>query len=194
MEPLKPNHLSLLKTKPFLPGMFSPSDCYGRRRWRQVQYMADLFWKQLINSTYPKNGPRKKGILSQETLSSSSMTLVQEIHGLWDKSLKSYQVQEVLCGKCKFVRKTSTLCRPTAELVLLVEAQNGLLTAHSLLPPIPLSLHTHTTTLMDCLLMSYSTFIQQESENLKMDVDVGLIVSLIWIIVKKQPFIVYWLR
>ncbi|XP_075888907.1 leucine-rich repeat and coiled-coil domain-containing protein 1-like [Nelusetta ayraudi] len=42
LEPLTPNHLLLLKTKPSLPpGVFSADDCYSKRRWRQVQYMAD---------------------------------------------------------------------------------------------------------------------------------------------------------
>lgn len=37
-----PNHL-LLKRKPALPpGVFEPQDQYLKRRWRQVQYLADL--------------------------------------------------------------------------------------------------------------------------------------------------------
>lgn len=37
----------LLKGKPvFPPGVFKPDDQYVRRRWRQVQYLADLFWKR----------------------------------------------------------------------------------------------------------------------------------------------------
>lgn len=46
LELLTPIHLLLLDTKPVLPpGMFQPEDCYSRRRWRQVQYMAHLVWK-----------------------------------------------------------------------------------------------------------------------------------------------------
>ena len=48
LEPLTPNHLLLMKTKPFLPpGVCHPEDCYPRRRWRQVQYMADLFLEKV---------------------------------------------------------------------------------------------------------------------------------------------------
>lgn len=129
LEPLTPNHLLLLKSKPFLlPGVFNPSDCYGRRRWRQVQYMADLFWKRWLKEYLPelwtkKNGPRKEGILLQETLSSSLMTLLQETHGLWDKLLKSPD-SKVFIRQVQM--KTSTLRRPITKLVLLYEAQNGL--------------------------------------------------------------------
>lgn len=43
-EALTPNDPLLLKTKPSLPlGQFQKEDIYARRRWRQVQYMADLF-------------------------------------------------------------------------------------------------------------------------------------------------------
>lgn len=44
LEALTPNHILLLKTNPLLPpGVFSNSDLSHRRRWRQVQYVAELF-------------------------------------------------------------------------------------------------------------------------------------------------------
>lgn len=49
LEPLTPNHLLLLKEKPALPHeVFEPHDLYVRRRWRQVLYLSDLFWKQWV--------------------------------------------------------------------------------------------------------------------------------------------------
>ena len=43
---LSPNHLLLLRESPCLPsGVFSKEDHYVQCRWRQVQYMSDLFWK-----------------------------------------------------------------------------------------------------------------------------------------------------
>ena len=47
LEALTPNHLLLLKTTPSLPpGQFQREEMYARCRWRQVQYMSDLFWKR----------------------------------------------------------------------------------------------------------------------------------------------------
>ena len=43
--PLTPNHLLLLRSGPGVPpGSFAKNDTYGRRWWRQVQYLVDIFW------------------------------------------------------------------------------------------------------------------------------------------------------
>ena len=44
LEPLTPNHLLLLRQDtPLPPGIFEKNDTLSRRRWRQVQYSADVF-------------------------------------------------------------------------------------------------------------------------------------------------------
>ena len=44
LEPLMPNHLLLLRSEsPMPPGLFKREDQLSRRRWRQVQYLADIF-------------------------------------------------------------------------------------------------------------------------------------------------------
>ncbi|XP_035281332.1 uncharacterized protein LOC118231544 [Anguilla anguilla] len=46
LKVLTPNHLLLMRTQPNIPpGVFLKEDLYVRRRWRQIQYMADLFWR-----------------------------------------------------------------------------------------------------------------------------------------------------
>ena len=47
MAPLTPNHLLNHRSHaPLPPGLFDSSDTYCRRWWKQVQYLADLFWKR----------------------------------------------------------------------------------------------------------------------------------------------------
>ncbi|KAF7653355.1 hypothetical protein LDENG_00084050 [Lucifuga dentata] len=47
LEAITPNHLLLLKVKPeLLPGVFNKEDQYVDRRWRQIQHLADIFWKR----------------------------------------------------------------------------------------------------------------------------------------------------
>ena len=47
LKALTPNHLLLLKVKPELPpGVFNKDNQYVNRRWRQVQYLSDVFWKR----------------------------------------------------------------------------------------------------------------------------------------------------
>ena len=43
-EPLTPNHLLLLRSGDHTVGKFAPTDNYVRKRWRQVQHLADNFW------------------------------------------------------------------------------------------------------------------------------------------------------
>ena len=47
LEPLTPNYLLLLHSEsPMPPGLFRREDQLSRHRWRQVQYLADIFWKR----------------------------------------------------------------------------------------------------------------------------------------------------
>ncbi|XP_057209123.1 uncharacterized protein LOC130565962 [Triplophysa rosa] len=48
LEPLTPNHLLQMRSKPVLsPGLFDKSELYSSRRWKQVQYMCDLFLEKV---------------------------------------------------------------------------------------------------------------------------------------------------
>ena len=52
---LTPNHLLLLRsTASFPPGIFSIADNYSRRRWKQVPYMTDIFWKRWTREYLPR--------------------------------------------------------------------------------------------------------------------------------------------
>ena len=53
-EPLKPNHLPMLKSNQAMPpGSFSKQDQYSRRRWRHVQYLHDVFWRRWLREYLP---------------------------------------------------------------------------------------------------------------------------------------------
>ena len=57
LEPLMPNHLLLLQAGPAVPpGIFSKQDCYNKRRWRQVQYLADVFCRRWVREFLPSPG------------------------------------------------------------------------------------------------------------------------------------------
>lgn len=67
LEALTPNHILLLKGKPILaPGLFQESDLYIRRRWRQVQYLSDLFWKRWTREYLPLLQERQRWIKPQK--------------------------------------------------------------------------------------------------------------------------------
>lgn len=47
VDALTPNHLLLCNScVTFPPGLFKKEDSYLRRRWRQLQYVADVFWSR----------------------------------------------------------------------------------------------------------------------------------------------------
>ena len=61
LEPLTPNHLLLLRSGSELPpGIFSKEDCCSTRRWRQVQYLANVFWRRWIREYLPSLQQRQK--------------------------------------------------------------------------------------------------------------------------------------
>lgn len=54
LEPLTSNHLLQLKTNTIMPpGLFHREDLYSQKRWRQVQCLADLFWKRETREYLP---------------------------------------------------------------------------------------------------------------------------------------------
>lgn len=60
-QPLTPNHLVLLFSKPPIPpGLFHKEDLLSRRRWKQVQYLADIFWKRWLKEYLPLLQSRQK--------------------------------------------------------------------------------------------------------------------------------------
>jgi hypothetical protein len=61
LHALTPNHLLLTQSRqPLPPGVFSKADIYSKRRWRQVQYLVDIFWKRWIREYIPSLQRRQK--------------------------------------------------------------------------------------------------------------------------------------
>lgn len=82
LEALTPNHLLLLKTKPILPpGLFVKEDLYQRRRWRQVQYMADLFWKRWTQKYLPSIQERQRWSKVKRNFAPGDIVVVVEAPG-----------------------------------------------------------------------------------------------------------------
>ena len=48
LPPITPNHLLTLKSSVVVPppGSFQREDVYSRKRWRRVQYLANVFWSR----------------------------------------------------------------------------------------------------------------------------------------------------
>ena len=78
-EPLTPNHLLLMRPSGCLPpGVFQKSDSFGVRRWRQVQYLADQFWKRWVKEYLPLLQLRQKWTTPRRNFAVGDLVLVAD--------------------------------------------------------------------------------------------------------------------
>ena len=59
-EALTPNHLLLLRSGPVLPPAALVKEDQYSNRWRQVQYLADVFWCRCLGEYLPSLQQRQK--------------------------------------------------------------------------------------------------------------------------------------
>lgn len=127
-EALTPNHLLLLRASPPLPpGIFTQHDCYARRRWRKIQYIADLFWVRFKREYLPILQARQKWHYPKREFRSGDVVVLAETgcpRGVW----RLGRVIATAKGRDGHVRsvtiktKSATLARPITKCVLLVES------------------------------------------------------------------------
>ena len=79
LQALSPYHLFLLRQGAVLPpGVFQREDNYSRRRWRQIQYLADQFWKRWSREYIPLLQKRQKWKNSRRNLAVGDTVLVAD--------------------------------------------------------------------------------------------------------------------
>lgn len=129
LEALTPNHLIQLKGKPILPpGLFSKEDMYLRRRWRQVQYIADLFWKRWTKEYLPMMQERQKWNRKRRNFAPGDVVLIMDSQAPRNSWLMGRIINTIPDSK-GFVRrvllktKTNELERPIDKICLLQEAE-----------------------------------------------------------------------
>lgn len=127
VEALTPNHLLLMKRQPSLPpGLFQREDMYSKRRWRQVQYLSDVFWKRWVKEYLPLLQGRQKWLNVKKNLKPGDVVLIVDEsapRGSWVMG----KVEKPICDAKGQVRrvfvktKSSVLERPVDKLCLLLE-------------------------------------------------------------------------
>lgn len=128
LEPLTPNHILLLKSQPVLPpGTFQKSDLYARRRWKQVQYMADLFWHRWTKEYLLLLQERQKWTKVKENLKTGDIVLVVDPtapRGSWPlgRVMETKPDGRGLVRSVKLRTKTSVIERPITKLCCILES------------------------------------------------------------------------
>ena len=126
LEALTPNHLLLLRPATAPPGLFRPEDLDRKKRWRQVQYLADLFWRRWTREYLPLLRRRTKWTEPGRNVQAGDVVLVHE-HMLPRNEWSLGRVVEVYPGADGLVRvakvrtKNTELVRPVAKLSVLEE-------------------------------------------------------------------------
>lgn len=127
LEALSPNHLLLLKGQPVLPpGLFDRADLYGKRRWKQVQYLSDIFWKRWTKEYLPLLQERQKWTVTRRNLKPGDVVLIVDDSAPRSSWLMG-KVERTLFDSKGFVRrvfvktKSSILERPIHKLCVLLE-------------------------------------------------------------------------
>ena len=78
-EPLTPNHLLLFRGTPNLPpGLFLQNDCYSRKRWAQVQFLANQFWRRWMDEYLPNLLERQKWFEPKKNVQVNDVVLLVE--------------------------------------------------------------------------------------------------------------------
>ena len=131
LEPLTPNHILLMKGKPVMsPGLFNKDDVYVKRRWQQVQYIADLFWKRWVQEYLPLLQERQKWNQKRRNFIPGDIVVVMDSaapRGSWllGRILETFPDKKGLVRSVRLQTKTNILERPVSKLCLLQEATSN---------------------------------------------------------------------
>ncbi|KAF7643202.1 hypothetical protein LDENG_00243620, partial [Lucifuga dentata] len=131
LEALTPNHLLLLKILPSLPpGDFQSTDIYACRRWKQVQYMSDLFWKRLVKDYLPQLQECQRWTGVKRNLIPGDIVLIVDSmapRNSWvvGRVLQTFPDRRGLVRQVCIKTKSSCLDRPITKVCLLQKAEAG---------------------------------------------------------------------
>ena len=127
LEPITPNHLLLLRAGPATPlGIFVSRDVY-RRRWRQVQYLADLFWRRWTKEYLPLLQLRQKWTVPVRNVQVGDVVLIVD-YSVPRNSWSLARVTETFPGEDGLVRSarvstsSNSFVRPIHKLCLIESA------------------------------------------------------------------------
>jgi len=128
LNPLTPNHLLLLQSgADSLLAEPVQQDLYSRKRWRQVQYLANIFWKRWILEYLPTLQLRQKWTRAERNVEIRDIVIIMDDNtprNTWSlgRVVETFPGADGLVRSAKLKTKTSTLTRPVHKLCLLEPA------------------------------------------------------------------------
>ena len=127
LDVLTPNHLLLLRPgESFPPGTFLRTDRYVRRRWRQIQYLADIFWTRWTKGYLPLLQSRQKWLKEECNAKVGDLVLVADnsSRNTWNlgRIVEVQKDSNNLVRVAKVKTASTTLTRPVAKLCRVLES------------------------------------------------------------------------
>ena len=122
---LTPSMLLLMKSNTCIPtGVFVKDDVYAKRWWRQVQYLASVFWKRWVHEYLPALQARQKWMRSKPDLQKGDIVLVAESNiprGQWPlgRIVDTNVGRDGHVRSCVIRARTSQIVRPITKLCML---------------------------------------------------------------------------
>ena len=128
LEPLTPNHLLIHRPARVPPGLFSKEDLHCRKKWRQVQYLADVFWKRWTKEYLLTLRQRTKWHGPRRNVQENDLVLVidkQRPLNNWPvgRVIETYKGTDSLVRSARVRLRDTELVRPITKLCILEEAQ-----------------------------------------------------------------------
>ncbi|XP_063072352.1 uncharacterized protein LOC134463029 isoform X1 [Engraulis encrasicolus] len=129
LTPLTPNDLLLLNARPVLPpGTFEKSDQYTRRRWRQAQYLANIFWRRWTSEYVPLLQERQKWNTKKRNFQCGDLVLVVDPtapRSSWTlgRIIEVYPDRRGMVRTAKIKTQTNIIQRPITKLCLMLEGE-----------------------------------------------------------------------
>ena len=127
LEPLTPNHILTTKSTVVLPppGNFQKNDVYMRRRWRRVQYLANLFWSRWKKEYLVVMQQRNKWQHPQRNLVEGDIVMLRDENApcnVWPLALveRAEPDSQGLVRSVVVKTQGATLRRPISKLILIL--------------------------------------------------------------------------
>jgi hypothetical protein len=124
LEPLTPNHLLLLRPVTSPRGLFEESDVHSKKKWRQVQFLADQFWRRWSREYITQLQLRPKWVESKRNIEAGDIVLIADKNvprneWMLGRVMDTYQGADGEVRSVKLKTKRSELVRPVNKVCLL---------------------------------------------------------------------------
>ena len=134
LEALTPNHLLLCRSgATFPPGLFDKNDSFIQRKWKQIQYLADVFWSRWRKQYMTKLQERQKWTRKRRSLKIGDLVMLTDqqlprnqwslgrVTNTYPDKYGFVRTVDLKISKMKGLGGTAELKRPVHKLIFLME-------------------------------------------------------------------------